>query len=93
MKHKKHFYHLLFHCFDSKKTVIKIHRFILEIYSESVLSVKTCEYWFWRFESDDFDLKDKECSGQTKKFELQTLLDENSAQLNFRISWSIKSFL
>jgi len=58
---KKHFHHLLFHCFDSKKkTVIKAYRFILEIYSESILSVKTCKYWFWRFKSGDFDLKGKE---------------------------------
>jgi len=39
------------------------------------------EYWFRRFKSDDFDLKDKERSGQPKKkdAELHALLDENSA--------------
>lgn len=26
-------------------------------------------YWFRRFKSEDFDVKDKECPGQLKKFE------------------------
>jgi len=34
-------------------------RLILETYSEFALSVKTREYWFRRFKSDDFDLKDQ----------------------------------
>jgi len=59
-----------------KKTVAKA-RFISETYSEFALSVKTCEYWFRRFRSGNFNLKDKERSGQPKKFkdaELQTLV-------------------
>jgi len=42
-----------------------------------------CEYWFRRFKSGDFDLKNTERSGQAKKFqdaELQALLDENSTR-------------
>jgi len=57
--------------------------FISETYSESAPSIKTCEYWFWCFKSGDFDLKDKVCLGQFKKFKdakLQTLLDENLAR-------------
>jgi len=48
----------LFYCFDLKKTAAVAHRFISETYSESVSSVKTCEYWF-RFKSGDFDFKER----------------------------------
>lgn len=80
---KEHFRHLLLYCFDSKKTAAEAHRFISETYSESAPSIKTCEYWYRRFRLNDFCLKDKERSGQPKKFEdaeLQALLDEDSAQ-------------
>ena len=80
---KEHFCRLLY-CFDSKKTAAEAHRFISETYSEFALSDSTCEYWdSRRFKSGNFDLKDKERSGQLKKFEdteLQALLDENPAQ-------------
>jgi len=69
----EHFHHLLLHCFDSKKTTIEVHRLILETYFESAPSVKICEYWFTTGEyhnsKDNFNLKDKERSGQSKKFE------------------------
>lgn len=54
-----------------------------ETYQESAPSLKTCECWFRRFKSDDFDLNDKPRPGQPRKFqdvELQELLVENSAQ-------------
>jgi len=63
---KEHFHYLLPYYFDSKKTTIEAHQFISETYSESASSVKTYEYWFRRFKSDDFDLKDKEHSDQSK---------------------------
>jgi len=37
-------YFRLLYYFDSKKTAAETHRFILEIYSESVSSVKTYKY-------------------------------------------------
>jgi len=39
-----------------KKTTIEAHRFISKTYSESAPFVKTYEYWFWWFKSDDFYL-------------------------------------
>jgi len=60
-----------------------------EIYSKSAWSVKTCEYCFRRFKSDDFDLKNKELPSQLKKFEnaeSQALLNGNSA---WRISINV----
>ena len=71
------------HCFCSsikRNLLLKVIRLLLEIYQEYAPSVKTCEYWFRRFKSGDFDLNDKERSGQLKKFEdleLQQLLDED----------------
>jgi len=62
----------------------KAYRFISETYYETATSIKTYEYWLWRFKSNDFDLKDKEHSGQTKKFEdaeSQALLDKNFARM------------
>lgn len=83
MDDKEHFRHVLLYCFDSKKTAAEAHRYISETYSESAPSIKTCEYWYRRFQSGDIDFKDKERSSQPKKFEdaeLQALLDGNSAQ-------------
>jgi len=74
-----------------KKTTAETHWFISEIYSESALSIKTCEYWFRLFKSD-FDLKDNVQINQ-KKFKdakLQVLLDKNSAQTLEELAWSIK---
>jgi len=69
--------------FDSKKNDYRtLFQRLVPSDSESAPSVRTYEYWFRLFKSDDFDLKGKECSGQLKKFEdteLQVLLDENSA--------------
>ncbi|EFN89709.1 Histone-lysine N-methyltransferase SETMAR, partial [Harpegnathos saltator] len=44
---------------------------------------KTCEYWFGRFKSEDFNVNDKDRSGQPRELEnadLQALLDEDPAQ-------------
>jgi len=44
---------------------------------------KTCRVWFERFRNGDFDVRDKERSGQPEEFEnfeLQELLHANSAQ-------------
>lgn len=48
-----------------------------------------CQDWFQRSESCKFLVEDKECSGQSKRFEnveLQTLSDENASQALARVS-------
>lgn len=80
---KYHFRHLILWCFDQKKSAAGAHRAICETYGDPALSLSTCEFWFRRFKNGDFDVSDKERSGQPKKFEddeLQSLLDENPAQ-------------
>ena len=66
--------------FHLKKTAAESYRLLVEAYGEHALTQKTCERWFKRFKSGDFDIKDKERPGQPKKFEdadLQALLDED----------------
>ncbi|UYV83678.1 SETMAR [Cordylochernes scorpioides] len=55
----------------------------IEAYGKHALSIKSCEYWFRRFKSGDFDTRDKERGGRPIKFEdaeLEALLDEDSSQ-------------
>lgn len=69
--------------FDMKKTTTEAHRLLVETYNEQAPTISTCEYWFRRFKNGNFNLNDKERTGQPKKFEdfeLQALLEENSAQ-------------
>ncbi|UYV74653.1 SETMAR [Cordylochernes scorpioides] len=57
--------------------------FKLMAYGKNALSIKSCEYWFRRFKSGDFDTRDKERGGRPIKFEdaeLEALLDEDSSQ-------------
>ena len=58
-------------------------RILIETYDGVSPSIKICEYWFRRFKSGDFNVSDKDRSGQPKKLEnadLQALLEENPAQ-------------
>lgn len=80
---KLFFRHVLLHYFDLKKTAAAAHKLLVEAYGNCAPSERTCQEWFQRFKSGDYDVNDKQRSGQPKKFEdteLQALLDENSAQ-------------
>ncbi|UYV78940.1 SETMAR [Cordylochernes scorpioides] len=69
---------LLF-CFNLKKSATDGHRLLCEAYGKHA----SCEYWFRRFKSGDFDTRDKERGGRPIKFEdaeLEALLDEDSSQ-------------
>jgi len=80
---KEHFRHVLLLYFNQKKTAAESHRILIETYGDVAPSIKTCEYWFRRFKSGDFNVNDEVRSGQPQKMEnadLQALLDENPAQ-------------
>lgn len=80
---KQHLREVLLFMFNSKKSAAEAHRIITELYTNTALSVKMCEFWFRRFKSGDFDTNDKEREGAPKKFEdaeLEALLDEDSTQ-------------
>ncbi|EFN80852.1 hypothetical protein EAI_11882, partial [Harpegnathos saltator] len=42
-------------CFDQQKTAAEGHRILIETYGDVALSSKTCECWFRRLKSDDFN--------------------------------------
>ncbi|UYV68292.1 SETMAR [Cordylochernes scorpioides] len=68
---------------NSTKSATDGHRLLCEAYGKHALSIKSCEYWFRRFKSGDFDTRDKERGGRPIKFEdaeLEALLDEDSSQ-------------
>ena len=59
------------------------HRLLVDVCGDDSLSRTQCFEWFKRFESGDFDIKDKGRPGQEKKSEdekLETLLSEDSCQ-------------
>ena len=55
---------------------------LVEVYNDSAPSDKTCREWFRRFKSDNFDMKNKERSGQPRACEDKELqaLDEDPRQ-------------
>ncbi|UYV78810.1 hypothetical protein LAZ67_16002856 [Cordylochernes scorpioides] len=69
--------------FVVQKSATDGHQLLCEAYGKHALSIKSCEYWFRRFKSGDFDTRDKERGGRPIKFknaELEALLDEDSSQ-------------
>eukprot|EP01133_Synstelium_polycarpum_P028705 gene28705-34931_t len=80
---KRHLREALLFIFHLKKNAITAHGMLVEAYGKDAASIRTCQEWFQRFKSGDFDLNDKEHSKPPKKFEdeeLQALLDEDSAK-------------
>ena len=62
------------------------------IRSNVLLEIIDCKYWFKRFKSDNFDMKDKERRGHPKKIEdekLGTLLDEDPCQTQDELAESL----
>ena len=59
---KEHFRHALLLFFNQKKT--EDHRILIETYGNVPPSIKTCEYWFRQFKSNDFNVNDKDRSRQ-----------------------------
>lgn len=75
-----------------KKTAAESHRILEEVYGEYALSARTCQKWFTRFKSGEFDLEDHERPGQPKKFkddELETLLDKDSCKTQGELAESL----
>lgn len=51
---------VLLHYFHLKKSVYISFRFLVEFYGDHALDKPTCEKWFTRFKSDNFDLENEE---------------------------------
>lgn len=77
---KQHIREALLFCFNLKKSAAETHRMLVNTYGDCAPSKTTCSDWFTRFQSGDFDTKDKERPGQKRKFkddELKTLIEED----------------
>ncbi|EGI68421.1 Mariner Mos1 transposase [Acromyrmex echinatior] len=82
MPNKEHSRTALIFCFCLKKTA-ESYRLLREAYGKHASSQDTCERWFRRFKSDDFDVADKKHGKPSKRYEdveLQALLDEDDSQ-------------
>lgn len=78
--------------FHLKKTAAESYRLLVEAYGQHAPTEKTCERWFARFKSGDFDTEDKERPGQPKKFEdeeLEALLYEDCCQTQEELALSL----
>ena len=65
------------------------YRLLREAYGEHAPSQDTCERWFRRFKSGDFDIADKEHGKPSKRYEdveLQALLDEDDLQIQKQLA-------
>lgn len=77
---KEHLREVILFGFNWKKSAAKTHRILTEAYGEHAPAERTCQRWFRQFKEGDFDIKDKERSGQPKKFEdheLEAILNED----------------
>ena len=58
---------VLLHYFNMKKTAAESHRILVEVYGEHALAERTCQKWFARFKSGNFDLEDEERRTDSQK--------------------------
>jgi len=70
---KQHLREVLLHYFILKKSAVETHRLLVDIYGEIDIngdapSKTSCKEWFRRFNSGDFDERDKEREGAPKDF-------------------------
>lgn len=89
---KRHLREALLFLFHLKKNATTAHQMLVEAYGDDAASIRTCQEWFQRLKSGDFDLNDKERGKPSKKFqdeELQALLDEDAAQTQEKLASSL----
>ena len=63
---KEHSQITLIFCFHFKKTTAELFRLLRETYDEHAPSQDTCERWFQRFKSGDFDTRHEGRQGTWK---------------------------
>ncbi len=92
---KIHIRHCMLYEFNLKKNATKATESICSAYGEEALDVRTCQYWFARFRTGDFDLNDKERTGRPVEANdalLEELLQEDprrsTRELAFEMSVS-----
>ena len=63
----------LIFCFHLKNTAAESNRLLREASGEHPSSQDTCERWFRRFKSDDFEIANKKYGKPLRKFEVVKL--------------------
>lgn len=89
---KRHLREALLFLFHFKKKAIDAHQMLAEAYGDSAPSIRTCQEWFQRFKSGDFDVNDKDRPGQPKRLhddEIQALLDMDDSQTQKQLAASL----
>lgn len=89
---KRHLREALLFVFHLKKNATAAHQMIVEAYGNDAVSIRTCQEWFQRFKSGDFNVNDKEHGKPPKNFEdeeLQALLDEDATQTQEQLAISL----
>ena len=77
---KMHIRHCMLYEYNLQKTATQATQSIQSAYGVDALQVRTCQNWFNRFTSGDFDLNDKERSGRPVEADddrLEELLEED----------------
>ncbi|KFD55969.1 hypothetical protein M514_03093, partial [Trichuris suis] len=62
---KVHIRHCVRLCFDEGKTAAEARRIVCSTYGEGTVSASTCQTWYQRFRSGDFDFGDQKSSSCT----------------------------
>ena len=57
--------------FNSKKSTTESHRLLSETYGDYTSWIRTCEYWFRCFTSNDYDPEDKNVQAMQKKLKMR----------------------
>ena len=79
----KHFRHHLLFAFNQGAKATEAAREICAVYGEGAIAERTARYWFAKFKSGNFDLKDASRSGRPSEFDevrLNQLLHEDARQ-------------
>lgn len=90
---ESHLRKILLFLFHLKKTAVRAHRSITRIYGEHVISLRTCEYWFSRFEDGNFNTNYRKRKRRATGFrdaELKALLNRNPIQKEQEVAKSLE---
>lgn len=63
-KRSEHFRHILLFYFRKGKNATQAYKKLCAVYGDEALKERQCQYWFAKFRSGDFSLKDEPRSGR-----------------------------
>lgn len=78
-----HYRHILVYYFKKGKRAAEAHRKICSVYGDDALTERTCQNWFAKFHSGNFDINDAQRSGRPHEIEtsnVKAIVDQNPTQ-------------